>query len=95
MEKFEIDYKKRIEENFRRLNAIVKMFNKMFNKFEFYDLKCDVSSVQLQGTYKPEIVSFAMKHKFTISASDFGYIKLQRVPKCENYSIVYVITLTD
>jgi len=91
MGKFEIDYKKRIEENFRRLNTIVKMFN----KFEFYDLKCDVSSVQLQGKYKPEIVSFAMKHKFTISASDFGYIKLQRVSKCENYSIVYVITLTD
>ena len=91
MEKFEIDYKKRMKENFRRLNAIVKMFN----KFEFYDLKCDVSSVKLQGTYKPEIVSFAMKHKFKISASDFGYIKLQRVSKCENYSIVYVITLTD
>ena len=89
MEKF--DYKKRIEENFRRLNAIVKMFN----KFEFYDLKCNISLVQLQGTYKPEIVSFAMKHKFTISASDFGYIKLRRVSKCENYSIVYVITLTD
>ena len=89
MEKF--DYKKRIEENFRRLNAIVKMFN----KFEFYDLKCNVSLVQLQGTYKPEMVSFAMKHKFTISASDSGYIKLRRVSKCENYSIVYVITLTD
>lgn len=89
MEKF--DYKKRIEENFRRLNAIAKMFN----KFEFYDLKCNVSLVQLQGTYMPEIVSFAMKHKFTISASDSGYIKLRRVSKCENYSIVYVITLTD
>ena len=89
MERF--DYKKRIEENFRRLNAIVKMFN----KFEFYDLKCNVSLVQLQGTYKPEMVSFAMKHKFTISASDSGYIKLRRVSKCENYSIVYVITLTD
>jgi len=89
MERF--DYKKRIEENFRRLNAIVKMFN----KFEFYDLKCNVSLVQLQGTYKPEIVSFSMKHKFTISASDSGYIKLRRVSKCENYSIVYVITLTD
>jgi hypothetical protein len=91
MEKFEIDYKKRIEENFRRLNAIVKMFN----KFEFYDLKCDVSSVQLQGTYKPEIVSFAMKHKFTISASDFGYIKLNREFKNRKYSGIYVITLTD
>ena len=89
MEKF--DYKKRISENFRRLMQVVKMFN----KFEFYDLKCNVSLVQLQGTYKPEIVSFAMKHKFTISASDFGYIKLRRVSKCENYSIVYVITLTD
>ncbi len=89
MEKF--DYKKRTSENFRRLNAIVKMFN----KFEFYGLNCDVSSVKLQGTYKPEIVSFAMKHKFTISASDSGYIKLRRVSKCENYSIVYVITLTD
>jgi len=90
MEKFEIDYKKRIEENFRRLNAIVKMFN----KFEFYDLKCDISSVQLQGKYKPEIVSFAMKHKFTISASDFGYIKLNREFKNRKYSGIYEITLT-
>jgi len=91
MEKFEIDYKKRMKENFRRLNAIVKMFN----KFEFYDLKCDISSVKLQGTYKPEIVSFAMKHKFTISASDFGYIKLIREFKTKNYSGIYEITLTD
>ncbi len=89
MEKF--DYKKRISENFRRLNAIVKMFN----KFEFYDLKCNVSLVQLQGTYKPEIVSFAMKHKFTISASDSGYIKLIREFKTKNYSGIYKITLTE
>jgi len=91
MGKFEIDYKKRMKENFRRLNAIVKMFN----KFEFYSLRCDVSSVQLQGTYKHEIVSFAMKHKFTISASDFGYIKLNREFKNRKYSGIYVITLTD
>ena len=90
MEKFEIDYKKRIEENFRRLNAIVKMFN----KFEFYNLRCDVSSVKLQGTYKPEIVSFAMKHKFTISASEFGYIELSREFKNRKYSGIYEITLT-
>ena len=90
MEKFEIDYKKRIEENFRRLNAIVKMFN----KFEFYSLKCDVSSVQLQGEYNREIVSFAMKHKFTISASDFGYIKLSREFKIGNRYGTYEITLT-
>lgn len=90
MEKFGIDYKKRIEENFRRLNAIVKMFN----KFEFYNLRCDVSSVKLQGTYKPEIVSFAMKHKFTISASDFGFIELNREFKNRKYSGIYEITLT-
>ena len=93
MEKFEIDYKKRIEgieENFRRLNAIVKMFN----KFEFYDLKCDVSSVKLQGTYKPEIVSFAMKHKFTISASELGFIELTRNFKIGSHSGVYEIILT-
>ena len=90
MGKFEIDYKKRMKENFRRLNAIVKMFN----KFEFYDLKCDVSSVKLQGTYKPEIVSFAMKHKFTISASEFGFIELTRNFKIGSHSGVYEIILT-
>jgi len=90
MGKFEIDYKKRMKENFRRLNTIVKMFN----KFEFYDLKCDVSSVQLQGDYKPEIVSFAMKHKFTISASEFGYIELSRKFKIGNHHGTYEITLT-
>ena len=90
MEKFEIDYKKRIEENFRRLNAIVKMFN----KFEFYNLNCDVSSVHLQGKYKPEIVSFAMKHKFTISASEFGYIELSREFKIGNRCGTCEITLT-
>ena len=88
MEKF--DYKKRISENFMRLNAIVKMFN----KFEFYSLKCDVSSVKLQGEYKPEIVSFAMKHKFTISASEFGYIELSREFKICNRYGTYEITLT-
>jgi len=90
MEKFEIDYKKRMKENFRRLNTIVKMFN----KFEFYNLQCDIISVKLQGHYKPEIVSFAMKHKFTISASDFGYIKLNREFKNRKYSVIYEITLT-
>lgn len=90
MEKFEIDYKKRIEENFRRLNAIVKMFN----KFEFYDLKCDLSSVKLQGEYKPEIVSFAMKHKFKFSVSESGYIELSREFKIGNRCGTCEITLT-
>jgi len=35
-----------------------------------------------------------MKHKFTISASDFGYIKLNREFKNRKYSGIYEITLT-
>ncbi len=88
MEKF--DYKKRMKENFRRLNAIVKMFN----EFEFYNLQCNIISLKLQGHYKPEIVSFAMKHKFTISASESGYIELRREFKNGNHHGTYEITLT-
>jgi len=90
MEKFEIDYKKRIEENFRRLNAIVKMFN----EFEFYSYMCDIITIKMQGKYKPEIVSFAIQHKFTISASDFGFIELTRNFKIGSHSGVYEIILT-
>jgi len=90
MGKFEIDYKKRMKENFRRLNTIIKMFN----EFEFYSYMCDIITIKMQGKYKPEIVSFAIQHKFTISASEFGYIELSREFKIGNHHGTYEITLT-
>ena len=88
MEKF--DNKKRMSENFRLLNTFIKMFN----DFEFYSYMCDIITIKMQGKYKPEIVSFAMKHKFKISASDFGFIELTRNFKIGSHSGVYEITLT-
>jgi len=88
MEKF--DNKKRMSENFRLLNTFIKMFN----DFEFYSYMCDIITIKMQGKYKPEIVSFAIQHKFTISASEFGYIELSREFKIGNHHGTYEITLT-
>ena len=71
-----------MENNLRRLNAIMKIFGDAFYAVSIYS-----SEITLQGRYKPETVVKAIEYRFNVGADNKnGYIYLTRG--------IYSITLT-
>ena len=60
--------------NLRRLSLISKIFNINL----FYSVNINVSSIELQGKFNPDIVLLCEKLKFNSSYTPHGYVLFHR-----------------